>query len=566
MTIPESPRNHAVRSTSHPHVLAYNPDIVGRVKRWGVLVILAVAQFVMVLDSTVMNVSISQVASDLDTTITGMQAAITFYTLTMAAFMLTGGKLGDRWGRARAFRIGAVVYGVGSLVTALSPNLTVLLLGWSLVEGLGAVLVIPAIAALAAINYDGRARVTAFSALGAVTGLAAAAGPLIGGLVTTYASWRFVFVGETIVMIAILLASRSIKDVAADRSLRIDVGSVVLSAGGMALVVFGVLQSKTWGWFVPLAPPKIGSVEIAPLGVSPVTYLILLGAIVLWWFGQRQRRLVETGRVPLLKVSLFRIGALRSGLSGFLVQYFAIASLFFVIPVYLQTMQGYDALGTGVKILPLSVGLIVFSAVGSWLTSRRSARRIAQTGQATMATGLLFVLVAIRPELAGWPFAIGMFVVGAGFGLLASQLGNVNMSAVERGDSSEVGGLQGTFQNLGSSFGTAVVGSVFILLLAGGFTTAVSENTGISAEQQALVTTAIEGAVPIVSQDEAERLVREGGGSAEVAAEVAQDYADSQIEALQQAIFIVFALLVISLLLSRNLPARVGAAASTDDG
>ncbi|MAP62898.1 MAG: MFS transporter [Microbacterium sp.] len=535
-------------------------------KRWGVLVILAVAQFVMVLDSTVMNVSISQVASDLDTTITGMQAAITFYTLTMAAFMLTGGKLGDRWGRARAFRIGAVVYGVGSLVTALSPNLTVLLLGWSLVEGLGAVLVIPAIAALAAINYDGRARVTAFSALGAVTGLAAAAGPLIGGLVTTYASWRFVFVGETIVMIAILLASRSIKDVAADRSLRIDVGSVVLSAGGMALVVFGVLQSKTWGWFVPLAPPKIGSVEIAPLGVSPVTYLILLGAIVLWWFGQRQRRLVETGRVPLLKVSLFRIGALRSGLSGFLVQYFAIASLFFVIPVYLQTMQGYDALGTGVKILPLSVGLIVFSAVGSWLTSRRSARRIAQTGQATMATGLLFVLVAIRPELAGWPFAIGMFVVGAGFGLLASQLGNVNMSAVERGDSSEVGGLQGTFQNLGSSFGTAVVGSVFILLLAGGFTTAVSENTGISAEQQALVTTAIEGAVPIVSQDEAERLVREGGGSAEVAAEVAQDYADSQIEALQQAIFIVFALLVISLLLSRNLPARVGAAASTDDG
>ncbi|GAA1943063.1 MFS transporter [Microbacterium aquimaris] len=159
-----------------------------------------------------------------------------------------------------------------------------------------------------------------------------------------------------------------------------------------------------------------------------------------------------------------------------------------------------------------------------------------------------------------------MFVVGAGFGLLASQLGNVNMSAVERGDTSEVGGLQGTFQNLGSSFGTAVVGSVFILLLAGGFTTAVSENTGISAEQQAQVTTAIEGAVPIVSPDEAERLVREGGGSAEVAAEVAQDYADSQIEALQQAIFIVFALLVISLLLSRNLPAKVGAAASTDDG
>ncbi|MDZ8171996.1 MFS transporter [Microbacterium xanthum] len=528
--------------------------------RWGVLVILAVAQFVMVLDSTVMNVSISQVAADLDTTITGMQAAITFYTLTMAAFMLTGGKLGDRWGRARAFRIGAVVYGVGSLVTALSPNLTVLLLGWSLVEGLGAVLVIPAIAALAAINYDGRARVTAFSALGAVTGLAAAAGPLIGGLVTTYASWRFVFVGETVVMIAILLASGRIRDAPADRTLRIDVPSVALSAGGMALVVFGVLQSKTWGWFVPLAPPTVAGVEVAPFGVSPVTYLILLGGIVLWWFAGRQGMLTRTDRVPLLKVDLFRIGALRSGLSGFLVQYFAIAALFFVIPVYLQTMQGYDALGTGLKILPLSAGLIVFSAVGSWLTARRSARRIAQTGQITMAIGLLFILVSIRPELAGWPFAVGMFVVGAGFGLLASQLGNVNMSAVDRADTSEVGGLQGTFQNLGSSFGTAVVGSVFILLLAGGFTAAVSESADVTAAQRNQLTTSIEGAVPIVSQDEAEQLMREGGATPEVAAAIAQDYADSQIQALQQAVFIVFALLVISLLLSRNLPPKVGAA------
>ncbi|MDZ8199913.1 MFS transporter [Microbacterium sp. SSW1-59] len=528
--------------------------------RWGVLVILAVAQFVMVLDSTVMNVSISQVAADLDTTITGMQAAITFYTLTMAAFMLTGGKLGDRWGRARAFRIGAVVYGVGSLVTALSPNLTVLLLGWSLVEGLGAVLVIPAIAALAAINYDGRARVTAFSALGAVTGLAAAAGPLIGGLVTTYASWRFVFVGETVVMIAILLASGRIRDAPADRTLRIDVPSVALSAGGMALVVFGVLQSKTWGWFVPLAPPTVAGVEVAPFGVSPVTYLILLGGIVLWWFAGRQGMLTRTDRVPLLKVDLFRIGALRSGLSGFLVQYFAIAALFFVIPVYLQTMQGYDALGTGLKILPLSAGLIVFSAVGSWLTARRSARRIAQTGQITMAIGLLFILVSIRPELAGWPFAVGMFVVGAGFGLLASQLGNVNMSAVDRTDTSEVGGLQGTFQNLGSSFGTAVVGSVFILLLAGGFTAAVSESADVTAAQRNQLTTSIEGAVPIVSQDEAEQLMREGGATPEVAAAIAQDYADSQIQALQQAVFIVFALLVISLLLSRNLPPKVGAA------
>src|SRR6478735_1795009 len=186
-------------------------------KNWLVIVILAVSQFVMVLDSTVMNVSISQVAHDLDTTITGMQAAITFYALTMAAFMLTGGKLGDKWGRSAAFRIGSVVYGIGSLTTALAPNLEILMLGWSLVEGLGAVLVIPAIAALAAINYTGRDRVIAFSALGAITGFAAAAGPLIGGLMTTYASWRYVFVGEVVIMILVLIFSGRIKDQPGDR-------------------------------------------------------------------------------------------------------------------------------------------------------------------------------------------------------------------------------------------------------------------------------------------------------------------------------------------------------------
>ncbi|WP_345803334.1 MFS transporter [Microbacterium sp. AZCO] len=526
-------------------------------KNWLVIVILAVAQFVMVLDSTVMNVSISQVASDLGTTITGLQAAITFYALTMAAFMLTGGKLGDKWGRRRAFTIGSIIYGIGSLLTGLSQNIGMLLFGWSLVEGLGAVLVIPAIAALAAINYTGKARVAAFSILGAVTGLAAAAGPLIGGYLTTYASWRYVFFAETIVMIVVLIFTRRIKDVPNDPKLKIDLLSVILSAGGMALLVLGVLQSKTWGWFVPLNPPTINGVEIAPLGVSPVTYLIIGGILVLWWFLKRQAKLERAGANPLLKVSMLTIPALRGGLAGFLVQYFAIAALFFVVPVYLQTILGFNALETGLKILPLSAGLIVCSILGSWLTSRRSAKYIARAGQATMAIGMLFVLIAIGPELSGWAFPVGMFVIGAGFGLLASQLGNVNMNAVSKDDTSEVGGLQGTFQNLGSSFGTAIVGSVFILLLASGFGAAVAQNATIDANTRTQVNEYLEQGVPIISQEQAKDLVVKAGGSEEVATAVAQDYADSQVEALKQALFIVFGLLVLSLMLSRNLPAEV---------
>lgn len=527
-------------------------------RSWSVIIILAVSQFVMVLDSTVMNVSISVVADDLGTSITGMQAAITFYALTMAAFMLTGGKLGDLMGRARAFKIGAVIYGIGSLTTALSPNLTVLLIGWSLVEGLGAVLVIPAIASLAAINYTGKARVTAFSILGAVTGLAAAVGPLLGGVMTTYLSWRYVFVAETVVMVAVLFAAKLIRDVPRDPEVRIDPLSVVASAGGLSLIVYGVLQSKTWGWLKPQHPPEIGGDEIAPLGVSPVAYLLLAGVVVLWLFVLRQRTLATSGRQPLLRVELFRIAALRSGLGGFLAQYFAIAALFFVVPVYLQTMLGRDALQTGVKILPLSVGLVLFSILGSWLTARRSARFIARGGQITMALGTLLVIASVGIDLRNAAFAAGMFVVGAGFGLLASQLGNVNMSAVEEKDTSEVGGLQGTFQNLGSSFGTAVAGSVFLLMLSSGFVSAVNDAENLSpTDQQRIIAAVDDQGVPIISADEARTLVLDAGGSEESAQAVSQAYSDSQIAALQQSLFVVFGLLVLALLFSRHLPNRI---------
>ncbi|MFB7892037.1 MFS transporter [Microbacterium sp. NPDC056044] len=524
--------------------------------KWFVLILLSVSQFIMVLDSTVMNVSISTVAHDLGTDISGMQAAITFYALTMAAFMLTGGKLGDRWGRSMAFRIGSVVYGIGSLTTALAPNLTVLMLGWSLVEGLGAVLVIPAIAALAAINYTGRERVIAFAVLGAVTGGAAAAGPLIGGLVTTYSSWRYVFVAEAVVMTLVLIVSGRIKDVPGDRKLRIDLLSVVLSALGLGLLVYGILQSKTWGWFQPLDPPVINGQPFAPLGISPVAYLILLSLVVLWLFVKRQQRLERSGRVPLLKVSLLRNTALRSGLTMFMAQYFAIAALFFVVPVYLQTILGYDALQTGLKILPLSLGLILFSILGSRLSTVRSAQNIGRIGQLTLGLGVLVVFLAVQPELADFAFAAGMFVVGAGFGLLASQLGNVNMSAVSQSDTSEVGGLQGTFQNLGSSFGTAIVGSVFILLLTSGFTSAVEQSTTIPADiQQQVVATASKGA-PIISQQQAEDLLTDAGADPESATEIAQLYADTQVESLRQSLFFVFALTMLGLMLSSGLPSK----------
>lgn len=526
-------------------------------KKWIVILILASAQFVMILDSTVMNVSISTVAEDLGTTISGMQAAITFYALTMAAFMLTGGKLGDIWGRRNAFKIGCIIYAIGSLTTGLAPNLAVLLVGWSLVEGLGAILVIPAIAALAAVNFSGKQRVVAFSILGAVTGLAAAIGPIIGGYVTTYMSWRYVFFAETLIMIIVLLYANKIHDVKSTKKPKLDVPSVFMSAAGMSLLVFGVLQSKTWGWIEPLNPPQIDGRTIAPLGISLVAYLILAGILVLWAFYNRQKDRELAGKDALLKVSMLNIPALKSGLAVFMSQYFVIAGIFFAIPVYLQTILGYNALETGLKLVPLSIGLIIFSAIGSKVSSRYSPRSIVRYGQIGLIIGSLCMLGSIEPELRSGLFWLGMFIVGSGFGLLASQLGNVNMSAVKQSDSAEVGGLQGTFQNLGSSFGTALVGSVFMLGLTSGFIGAIQANPNLSDADKNQIVASADSGIAIVSPQQAEAAVVAAGGSDETAQTVSSVYEDAQISSLREGMFFIFAVATISLTFSRNLPRSI---------
>jgi EmrB/QacA subfamily drug resistance transporter len=525
-------------------------------RKWGVVILLACAMFIMVLDSTVMNVSISEVVSDLGTTVSGLQAAITFYTLTMAALMLTGGKLGDVWGRLRAFRIGAVVYGVGSMITALSPNLHTLMFGWSLVEGLGAVLVIPAIASLLADNYKGRDRAIGYTLIGAASGIAVAAGPLIGGYLTTYASWRYVFAAETVIMLGVLLCSRIIKQSAAPKTKqRIDWLSVVSSAIGMGLLVLGILQSKTWGWVTPKTIPQINGVDIAPLGISIVVYLIVAGALVLWWFVNRQRKLERAGANPLLRVSMFSNKVLRSGLAVLGSQYLITASVFFVLPIYLQMVLGLDALQTGIRIFPLSVAIVIFSTVGSRLSKRMAPRRIVRIGQLALVFGAVLVLGSIDPELKGLAFKFGMVVLGSGLGLLVSQIGNVTISSVPESRSSEVGGLQGTFQNLGASVGTALVGSVIIASLTVGFTNSIEANPQVPANVKAAVAGANTEA-QIMPVSEVKSVATQKGLSDSESSAVAESYEDSQLQSLKLAMVLVILVALLSIGLSRNIPRR----------
>jgi len=523
-------------------------------KKWTIVIVLALTQFIMILDSSVMNVSISNVVADLHTSVSSLQAAITFYTLTMAALMLTGGKLGDIFGRLKAFKIGAVIYGIGSLITALSPTIGVLFIGWSVIEGLGAVLVIPATAALIAMNYKGKDRVIGYTAIGAASGIAVALGPLIGGYLTTYYSWRYVFVAETIVMTGVLLYSFTLHEAKIKTKIKLDVLSAFLSASGMVLLVFGILQSKTWGWITPKAIPEISGHQIAPLGISIVAYLILLGVIVLYYFYKRQVMLEKTNRNPLLRVSMLNIKALRSGLAVLSGQYFITASIFFVLPIYLQMVLGYDALQTGKKIFPLSVAIVLFSAIGSKLITKYSPKQIVRAGQIALIAGVLILTGAINPELKGFMFGAALFIVGTGLGLLVSQIGNVTMSSVDESKSSEVGGLQGTFQNFGASLGTAIIGSVMIASLTTGFVSNVNANSSISESTKDQVNAQSTAGIPIASAKQVNDYALQSGLSATEAQSVSNEYATSQMNSLKSAMFFLVAIALLTLLLSRNIP------------
>ncbi|MFZ2511526.1 MAG: MFS transporter [Gordonia sp. (in: high G+C Gram-positive bacteria)] len=525
--------------------------------KWLPIVILCLGQFVMVLDSTVMNVSISAVVADLDTSVSSMQSAITFYTLTMAALMLLGGKLGDIWGRRRAFVIGSIIYAAGSLTTALSQGFLMLFVGWSIVEGIGAVLVIPAIAALTAANYQGADRVKAFAAVGAVSGVAAAVGPLVGGFVTTYFSWRYVFAAEVVIMAVVLVCVKFIGDDERPTArVGVDVLSFVLSATGLVLVVFGMLQSKTWGWLQPRSIPEIGGHRIAPFGISLVAYLLLAGAVLLVVFYRRQIALEAAGGAPLLRVSMLKIPALRSGLSVLLAQYLVVGAVFFIIPIYLQMTLGLDALETGIRILPLSVALVLFSILGTALVKRLPVRMIVRLGQLLLVVGTALLLGAVEVQLDSPWFRSGMFVLGAGIGMLASQLGNINLSAVDTSRSSEVGGVQGVAQNLGSSLGTALIGSVVVAVLTTSFAGNVASSALPDQVKTYVAQNSTEG-VSIVSVADVQGFAESKGLSVADAGQAASIYAQSQVDGLRAAIFGLLALTVLSLVLSRNIPRRL---------
>src|SRR3954470_15772393 len=523
------------------------------------IAVFAAAQFVMVLDSSVMNVSISQIVADLHTTITGVQLAITAYTLVMAAFMLGGARLGDILGRERTFAIGLAVYGLGSLTTSLSPNLTVLLIGWSLVEGLGAVLVMPAIVSLVAATYTGKQRALAFAIVGAVAGAAIASGPLIGGWVTTEFSWRYVFAGEVVIVLAILLVRGRLKASAAPAAARrpkLDLAGVAISALGLGLAVFGILKSSEWGLIEPRGAMTIGGTEITPFGFSVVPFLIAAGAGCLALFALWEERRERTGRDTLVDRALLKIAPLRAGLTTLMMQQLLLLGTFFVLPVYLQVVLGLDAFETGKRLFPMSVTMLIAAMLGPRLAAGYAPKRVAQAGLLALAAAAVVLLGTIDVELNKPEFALALALFGVGAGLLLSQLGNVIMSSVDASKTNEAGGLQGTAQNLGASLGTALIGAILIAALTNSFIDKVQDNPAVPSAVKTQIAQLEQKGIPVVPVDEVRTAATDQGLSAEEADAVAQDYGDAQLQGLKRAIGAVALFALLALWFTRELPGR----------
>ena len=515
-----------------------------------ILLTLAAGQFLMTLDTSVMNVSIATVAKDVGTTVTGIQGAITAYTLVMASLMITGAKIGAMIGRKRAFAIGCVIYGCGSLTTSLAPNLPVLLFGWSFLEGIGAVLILPAIVALVAGNFAIERRPAAYGMVAAAGAVAVAVGPLIGGFCTTYFSWRWVFAGEVVIVIVILLLARKIADAPPETRPKLDVVGAVLSAAGLGLVVFAVLRSGEWGWFKPRPDATSWA------GLSPTIWLLLAGGFVLYLFFAWETHRVGAGKEPLIRPDMLKNRQLTGGLTMFFFQYLSQAGLFFVVPLYLSVALGLSALATGARLLPLSITLLAAAIGIPRLRPNASPRRVVRLGILALLAGTVVLLGALDASSGPEVVFLPMLLIGLGIGALASQLGAVTVSAVPDDESPEVGGIQNTMTNLGASLGTALAGSILIAALSTGFLNNIEDSSAIPSRVKSEAQVKLAGGVPFISDADLEKALDQADANSKTTDAAVDAYKDARITGLQAALGILALLTIVALFFTGRIPKR----------
>jgi predicted MFS family arabinose efflux permease len=425
----------------------------------------------------------------------------------------------------------------------------VLLIGWSGLEGIGAALILPCIVALVASNFGPAERPRSYGLVASSAAIAVAVGPIIGGLCTTYLSWRYVFAGEVVVVAGILLLARRMTEGPRETGVQLDFVGTALSALGLGLVVFGILRAGSWG----LVTPKPDAPEW--LGLSPVVWLILGGGAVLCLFFAWQNRRIARGSDPLVDPAMLRVPVLRGGLTSFFFQYFLQGGLFFAVPLFLSVALGLSAIDTGVRLLPLSVTLILAAAGIPKLFPHASPRRVVQIGFVALFAALV-VLIALLDTGAGaevttWP----MLLAGLGIGALASQLGSVTVSSVPDEQSSEVGGLQNTITNLGISVGTALAGAIVIAALTSSFLTGIEQNPAVPDRVTSQAQTQLAGGAPFISDDQLTTALDDAHVPPRTADAVVDENSTARIAGLRTALAVLALFALVALAFTRAIPA-----------
>ena len=434
--------------------------------KWLPLIVLSSALMIIIIDTTVLNVSIRNILHDLDTNVQSIQWVISAYSLTLAALTITGGRLGDLFGRKRMFIVGALLFALGSFITSIAPNITWVIIGNAIIEGIGAALMMPATAALLVNEYKGKDRALAFAIWGGVVASAAAIGPILGGWLTTNYSWRWAFRINLVVVALLLLGARALHE-ARDKAEKIELDGVgiILSSLGLVSIVYGLIESSTYGWWAAKAPFAVLAHSFQPAGISIAPITIAFGTALLALFALYEYKHEQNGHTPLVSLGLFKNRQYTTGSLTTAFQALGMSGLIFSVPIFYQSVLHLDAFHTGLGLLPMSIAVMFGAPFALKLTKKFTPKQVIQIGFVINILGGVLLYRALSIDATVWSFAPGLFLFGLGMGFGFSQLSNLTLSAVSVQQSGEASGVNNTLRQVGQSFGSAIIGAALIATL-----------------------------------------------------------------------------------------------------
>ncbi len=462
-------------------------------QKWGSLLVLSLALAIILIDVTLLNVSLKAIIEDLNTDIQSIQWVITAYSLTLAALTITGGRLGDLYGRKRMFMLGAVLFGIGSFLASISQSVPQLIVGESIIEGVGAALMMPATASLLVSKFRGRDRAIAFGVWGGVAGASTAIGPLLGGWLTTNYSWRWGFRINVFVVAVLLIGSVLIEECFdTEEKPDLDFIGVFLSSAGLFALVFGIIESSTYGWVYAKKPFEAFGNTYELNGYSISLFAIAVGFVLLTCFALWERHVERAGRTPLVSLELFANRQFTSGASTTAVVSMGQAGLIFSIPIFMQAVRGATAFETGLVLLPSSIAAFVAAPTGAVLSQRIQPKRIIQFGLVLNMISYLVLRQALSVDATGVDLIPGLVLQGIGLGLVLAQISNVTLSAVSVQEAGEASGVSNTFRQLGATLGTAVIGALILSSISAGLIEGLQASTVIPDRLKGQISSAVE--------------------------------------------------------------------------